>query len=331
MTSPRKFRVGIIGAGNIVECCHLPVIKNNKSLAVSWLYDVNKHRAEFVSKMFRVPLIQEAQLEASISEIDICLLAVPYGVRKVYLESCSKKGVAVYVEKPFAKTLDEHTYFSSLFQPFRLAIGFQRRYYPWVGCIGSIISSGIFGEVKQVNLNQGFFSLKQGNSFMADVSLSGGGAIIDSAIHAMDQLLVAAKTERVSVKEVKFICKNGIDYDSIFLAELHNGDKKFDLHAQVSSLRNLENGLTIFFEKATVKSNFSCNASLQISATTSQETIFELQQFDLNGVVSSVNDSFVFFWQEFIEGLSTYSINLTHAITSTTTTSLIEQLYKKMT
>ncbi len=142
----KKYKVGIIGAGAIVELSHIPVLKNLEEIEIAWQYDKSVERSAVITKMFQVPALKEEELDSAIQQIDICLLTVPYGARKYFIEKCASKNKSLYVEKPFATKSDEHINYCSLFPAYKLAVGFQRRYYKIVYDLQKIIGSRIFGS-----------------------------------------------------------------------------------------------------------------------------------------------------------------------------------------
>src|SRR4051812_31184350 len=106
--SAAHLAVGVIGAGQIVEFNHLSVLKTRSNVSVAWLYDTDDARANLLSSMYAVRSITRSELPAAVGEVDICLLAVPYGYRTEYINLCAGSDTALYVEKPFATTVAEH-------------------------------------------------------------------------------------------------------------------------------------------------------------------------------------------------------------------------------
>ena len=327
----KKFRVGIIGAGSIVENSHLPVLKNTKDISVSWVYDKNTQRSNLLSKMYKIPIVHEAVLENAMDEIDICLLTVPYGVRSKYIEACALKKKALYVEKPFAINLQEHQHYCSLFTPANLAVGFQRRYYKVVATLNSIINSGIFGELKTIKFKQGYFTLKGGSSYLAEAFLAGGGVIIESAIHSLDQILIATNAIAVKVLAIKCLSKKGIDYDTVFSSEITTLRGTIKIDCEISTLRNLENGLELHFENSILRCKLSAEPFVVVTEK-NRAINLTIEQLTTDNCIAarSVNESFFIFWSEFIKSLNTQEENLTSAKSSLLTTSWIEQIYQNI-
>lgn len=325
-------RIGIIGAGSIVENTHLPVLKSNGNISVAWIYDSNIERSKLVSTMYRIPVMQESMLEKGFDEIDICLLAIPYGARLKYIELCASKQLGLYVEKPFAKTIHEHQKYCSLFTPSNIAIGFQRRYYQIVSTLSSIINSGIVGELKAIKFRQGYFTIKGGGSYLSNAQLAGGGVIIESAIHALDQILLFTNAKSVKLLQIKSLHKKGIDYDTVFSSEIKTSRGVIHIDCEISTLQNLENILELHFENTVIKCRLSPEVYLRAVGKTKKEINFNIEPEITQNTKTAltVNESFHIFWDEFISALNTSSPNITSASTSLITTSWIEQIYQNI-
>ena len=129
MKASNPKRLGIIGAGKVVEDGHLPVLKNLSGLKTKWICDGNIDCAKLLSKRYSVPHKPLDLTVKSLKEIDLCFIAIPVGARKPYLEACAQAGISIYVEKPFARTSEEHEYFRSLYPDHKVAVGLQRRFF----------------------------------------------------------------------------------------------------------------------------------------------------------------------------------------------------------
>lgn len=323
-----SYRIGIIGAGSIVENSHLPVLKNIKNIQVAWIYDRNFERSVLLSKMFEVSAIAEKDLLEGIKDIDICLLAIPYGVRRKYIEISASLQKMVYVEKPFALTAKEHRDYCSLFPPNKITIGFQRRYYKVVDVLKSVVRSEIFGRLTMIDYKQGYFNLK-GGGYLADAKLAGGGIIIESGIHALDQILILTNAESVRCHTVKSLSKKGIDYDTTFDSDLQCGGYLVPMRGEFSSLRNLDNGLILHFDRAVLKCELTPNATIQLVGASGNSFRFQLDQaFATCDRAQSVSESFYLFWTDWLKAIQNSVTNYTAANSSLLTTSWIEQIYK---
>jgi predicted dehydrogenase len=325
-----KYRIGIIGAGSIVESCHLPVLKNLDNVTIDWVFDKNAARSNLLSKMFKVPVISD--WENGIQKIDICLVTIPYGVRSPYLEKLAEAGKAVYVEKPFALTVSEHDSWASKFADHMFAVGFQRRFYKIVQDLNSIVKSKVFGKLSKIVLRQGNFSLKGGGGYLSDVNLAGGGVIVESGIHCLDQLLMVTSAEDIIVDSVESVCVGGIDYDTIFKSQIRASDGSIHVDAHMTTLQNLDNGIEFEFDQAIVRTNLTPDAV--VSVQTPDGNSFLLARcdsgIDTEDFSSSVIGSFGCFWTSYISSLDSKKANKTSYRTSILTTKWIQEIYGKI-
>jgi Predicted dehydrogenases and related proteins len=324
----KKYKVGIIGAGKIVENSHLPVLKNLENVIVEWIYDVNPNRSKLLSAMYGIrPLFKNWEQE--IKSIDVCAITIPYGVRIPYLKAASVINRSVYVEKPFALSVKEHTDTASLFNPYQIAIGFQRRCYKIVNELKQIISSGIFGSLQSIDFRQGYFSLKGGQGYLSDVKLAGGGVIIESAIHSFDQILNFTDAIDVHVEKMKFLQKNNIDYDSTIESFIITSSGKIPVVSEVSTLKNLSNGLTLTFDTAIIKCKLTPDATINFYSRQGSKQAFRIDKIpgEKHSFATNVNTSFLMFWSNFLQALDEERENFTSASSSLLTTKWMEKIY----
>ena len=320
-------RIGIIGAGNIVESIHVPILKTITSVRIDWIYDLNAKRASLLSKMYSLPVTKEVNIEAAIQQVDLILIAIPYGARSRYLEICIKYQKGVYVEKPLAKTVSEHLLLVESFTRFNIAVGFQRRYYSKVTKLNSIFESSVFGKLKRISYSQGYFSLKGGSGYISNSSLSGGGILIESAIHALDQILFITSAKDLKVLKLSRIQNDGIDYDTAATTLIKTTvESEVLVEFKISTLRNLDNQIYFYYDNATVVTKLDIESKISILVK-DQISLFEVN-FERDKSAKNINESFRQLWLDFIEAFSEKKLNHSLAETSLLTTKWIEQLYK---
>ena len=325
----KKVNIGIIGAGKIVESIHLPVLLNLPGIHVKWIFDKDERRSNLLSRMYSIDALRGTLPDEKVEEVDVCLIAIPYGVRDEFIRKCAHKKKAVYIEKPFAVTLAEHMAYCDLFSPPDLAVGFQRRYYKYVDDIQYIISMQLFGKLNEIYFNQGYFQLKGGSGFMADARMSGGGVIIESAIHTLDQILQFTKATNVTVNEVHSLSRSGIDHDTKFTSTLSCGAVSIPIISHISNMRNLNNVITLCFENKNILFKPVADAKLYVTEKKgSQLDELKTDRIELAKSGLTVNAAFIHFWQDFIDAIQSRQVNKTNAVNSCLTTGWIEQVYK---
>ena len=329
-----KFRIGIIGAGSIVEGNHLPAILSLDGAEATWIYDKNPARMALVSRMYGIRPLEGRLPADALGEVDICLLATPYGVRRPYIDLCREMGKALVVEKPFAFSKEEHMAYCSGFEEWEIAVNFQRRFYRSVGTIRQMISARMFGGLRSARLLQGNFSLKGGSGYLSSVELAGGGVIAESASHSLDILLSVTEAREVCVQQLKSLQLSGLDYDTVFDSEIVGPAGKLPVHCEISTLRNLANGLYLEFDNAMVSCDLSPGGTLFIRDPGNQRILFSLsgesEQEGCPASATAVNKAFLAFWRAFLDGLRQRRGNRTSASSAVLTSAWLEEIYKKI-
>jgi len=329
-----SLRIGIIGAGAIVESNHLPALSAVTGVTVAWIYDKNPARAQLLSRMYSIPDRQLSSTEEGMKEVDACLLATPYGVRKPYIEQCRSSGKGLIVEKPFAFSVNEHRDICKGFSEWEIAVNFQRRYYGSVAALAKIIRSRIFGVLRSIRFRQGYFTLKGGAGYLSNAQLAGGGVIAESASHILDIILYITGADKVIMKRSGSLFKSGIDFDTLFESELTVGERTIDVQCEISTLRNLDNGLVLEFEQASVSCDLSPDAKIYLRKNNNSPIEFTLGSEPVSGEFSiaaqKVNQAFLIFWQQYALAYQQQQPNATSACGSLLTSAWLEEIYKKI-
>lgn len=332
LSRQHDLKVAIIGAGKIVEDAHLPVLKTMPGIRIAWITDQQPERRSLIEKMYSVRTLEPTAALTALADVDACLIAVPLGARKPYLENCAKFNVAAYIEKPFARSSTEHQREMDAFPSHAIAVGFQRRAYQTVQTLRQIIQSGMFGPLRAINLTEATFSLSSGGatSFRSSSASAGGGVAIESAIHSLDQILYVTSAQDIQTTEINGIVRDGIDYQVSLTSQLTMPHQsKVDVRVFLSRLQNRTDCFQFTFEHATVMLPGKPDQPLVISSQDTSIAPLTIATFSdrLFDPARTVNQAFIVFWDRFVAGLHDRNVNLTSAATSVLTTHWIEQIY----
>jgi len=298
-----SINIGIIGAGKIVENSHLPVLKNIKEAEIKWIFDLDSNKTISLARAYKTEAVKREQLKDFIDKVDICLIALPVGARKDYIELCAEKKAAVYVEKPFARSLKEHYDYMSLFEPYKICIGYQRRFYKNVQDIKSIFNSGLFGRLKKIEYVQGFYDLKSGgvNNFKTDFQSKAGGVILESGIHGLDQILYITNANDIDLIDYKSIRMKGIDFDNIFKSVISADKHKIDVECKITRLESFGHYFKYFFENAIITQFDKPDSLINIQA---ENINFHLNENISKGsYAKDIDEAFYLIWNCFIENI----------------------------
>jgi len=123
-------------------------------------------------------------------ELDAVIIATPSALTNAYVRDCLRSGVAVFAEKPPATSMDELLTTLKVYKNLRkpvLMYGFNHQHKPSFQSIMGIVNSGVLGEVLWMRGRYGKEMAEDfGADWRSDISLSGGGILLDQGIHLVD-------------------------------------------------------------------------------------------------------------------------------------------------
>lgn len=188
----RRLRIGIIGAGRIVERAHLPILTTLDNLSVESIFDPDQDRASAIAAQFSIPHVC-GDLDALLSrDLDVALVACPNHLHARMSVAALEAGLHVFCEKPMATSLvDAETMVAAARRSRReLMIGFTNRFRPEIQGLAAAIQQGTLGEIRAIRagwLRRG--GVPGAGTWFTEQSASGGGALIDLGSHLIDLAL----------------------------------------------------------------------------------------------------------------------------------------------
>jgi predicted dehydrogenase len=324
-----NFTVGIVGAGNIVTNNHLPVLLALNDVHVAWVADKDASRARNVAAAYGIRSYDLAGGIGGMPPADCVLLAIPYGVREAYYSALSGGAAALFVEKPFARTVAMHRQICNGFEDHRLACGLNRRAMGVVGMCRNIIASRIFGSVRRARFGLGTRGgIAAGGSLLADARISGGGLLFEAGVHGIDTALFCLQAREATLDSGKTIVEGDYDIhcEGIFSIVDAAGDS-IPLEVEVSVLKNTINRIEFEFDSCTVHFPlFELQASKLMVESRDRTVQLSVADYKSN-YPYTWNQVSGEFWKTFISGVRAGEVNYTSACSSMPTTHAVEQLY----
>jgi predicted dehydrogenase len=319
--------VGVVGAGNVSFKAHLPLL-TAMGISIPWIIDPSRGRAQAAAEAYAIPHCLDADELDRVTPTDVVLLACPYGVREPYFEFFRDKPVALYVEKPVARTEAELGQICALRAPYQIAAGFLRRSMGITNIMCGVVKDSLFGRLRRVRSEFGSIAaISTGASFAKDVKLAGGGQLIESAIHNIDLICFMAGIASARVHRSHMIHENNFDLHTeatIGLLDAH-GDT-IEMELLVTCFRNTRYEIEMEFDHAVVTFSLFKPMLPQVRARQGRNA-FHLVDAVAKDYPRQIFDVAYVFWLEFLNGLEHRCTNYTNAATTAVTTSIIEQLY----
>ena len=315
-------RVGIIGCGNITSTIHLPILMNMPGVKVAYIADVQS--PDTVAGDFGTRAIRIRQ-GSELPDCDLAFLATPVGARHDYIEEMGKRDVFVFTEKPFAMHGEQHKAYLDLAK--NITCNYMRTTFGSTGQIREMVSAKLFGSLQRVDITEGGIVGATGKSrthYQTDVSLSGGGILMERGCHSLSQLayILDGFSFEVSEAKIKWLDRLDVDVETTIKGL---GDNTVDISYHVSQIRPVANCARFSFESAIVEFDHTNPASgLRL---TSLDGNNEYHVHGDSSMASTIIQSFFLRWNSVVSACAGQISIDSAAETSINATKLIDAIY----
>ena len=188
MSDDAPLRLGVIGTGAISQVVHVPIFSERQDVDLIALADRDPHKAETLSRRFGVPLVMEAKELIDYEGLDAVVLCTPNGLHEAQAIAALESGKHVLVERPIALTGEgaKRVVDAAEASGRVLRVGLPHRFRPEVIALKDFVAGSEVGRVLSMH---GSWMTRQSSirsSWRSERSLSGGGALMDLGIAALD-------------------------------------------------------------------------------------------------------------------------------------------------
>lgn len=256
--------LAIIGGGAISELFHIPAALNSKKVCLVGVYDINEKRAKEIARKFNI-LNYGIDYTSDLNNFDAAIVAIPNNLHCKITLDLLKNHKNVLVEKPMALSVAECEKMIDVSKEKNkvLCVGHIRRFYNTNRFIKKIIENELFGEVQEVNVQEGsILNWPLVTNALVNKEAAGGGVLFDLGVHVID--LLQWWFGDFYCNEYKDDSMGGVEADCNIVFSLKNSGK---INVILSRQRNLSNEITIIFEKAAVIVGNECNTKICIEPT----------------------------------------------------------------
>ena len=183
-------RVGIIGAGAIVQVAHLPVLRRLKEVEVRAVCDSDLRKARVVADRFGISdAFDDIEEVLQYEELDLLVICTPNHLHESHILAALSRGLHVLVEKPLATSLEAIKRIQAAVAKADrvLMVGMNHRYRPDVQTVRGFVQSGELGAIASVRGSWHVFKPSRSQlGWRLKRELSGGGAMLDLGLPMLD-------------------------------------------------------------------------------------------------------------------------------------------------
>ena len=198
--SGKPVRIGLIGCGGVTHERHLPALKSLPDADVVAVADVDSARLNRVADQFQIPARStDYRSLLDNSAIDAVAVCVPVGLHVEVALAALEAGKHLFVEKPLSLDLGEidRLIERASRSSKMVTVGFNLRRHRLLREAREIIRSGSLGRLEMIRTT--LTSNHQKVPAWRAKRESGGGALIEMAVHQFDlwRFLLGTEVEEV--------------------------------------------------------------------------------------------------------------------------------------
>ncbi|HEX9895567.1 MAG TPA: Gfo/Idh/MocA family oxidoreductase [Gemmatimonadales bacterium] len=183
-------RLGVIGAGAVLQVAHLPVLKKLRTVQVSALCDSDVPKARALASRYGVPSVYD-DIEDLLGheQLDVLLICTPNHLHEPHILAALSAGLHVLVEKPVALSSQsvQRIIRASDRAGRVVMVGMNHRYRPDTQAIRSFVQGGELGELDSIRA--GWHVARPTRAplgWRQRREESGGGAMLDLGLTMLD-------------------------------------------------------------------------------------------------------------------------------------------------
>ena len=213
-------RLAIVGCG-FIGGIHSMVLwglrrAGRTDAAVVACCDTDLERARLFALYHGAGLATTDPAEA-MAAADVVWICTPTFTHRALIDMACSAGLAVYCEKPLAPSLEEAEQLAAAAAAagIPVQVGLVLRHSPVLGAASDVVGSGELGRLMAIVFRDDQYFPIQGqyaSSWRADVSIAGGGTLIEHSIHDLDVLAwMGGPVDSVSARTANFAGNEGVE------------------------------------------------------------------------------------------------------------------------
>jgi predicted dehydrogenase len=299
--------IGLIGGGSVVESLHLPVLVRASGLRVKWVCDTSADRAKRVAKNWGINRAFSNLDECG--DVDAVLIATPVGSRESILNKTLARGWHALCEKPFAPTAGLHREIlaKARQKDVKLAAGYMRRYYWAVEEARRMVRSQTLGRLIGITAGESAHLERTGlsqSSYRNDNRASGGGVMLETGCHLIDQALFVVDATRARIETSTQKIVNGYEVETAASGFVTSGSgEEASFEIAVSGVRPIFQGILFRFEQGQIRIHLTPEKGLEIMVGRYSSSPIELPHPEQGKILQQILGAFRSEWLHFVDGV----------------------------
>ncbi|HXH18341.1 MAG TPA: Gfo/Idh/MocA family oxidoreductase [Chitinophagales bacterium] len=326
----KQLKLALVGAGGQAKFGHLPVLKSDANCVLTVVIDPSTAARETIVKEIPSAYEYESLDAADLSGIDCAIVSSPTGFHYRQVKYLLERNIHVFCEKPLAQTGREAQELAELSRKRNLVLqaGFNRRFQPVTHYIIDCLKTDRFGRLNAVTVRAGSIA-KDLPATVLNPAISGGGIVMDYAVHFIDRL--CSWFEKLEVVSYEDDSRGGAE--ACALIRLNGATywwKNVAITIMMSWANELGDTIRLDFENVTLTCTINNAAQLSIF-NRNRNTPFLKRLYEHKVVQTSDKaiDIKMLQWKEFISRIKGGGENFSSLDDAVRTTAIVEECYAR--
>ncbi len=322
-------KVGILGAGAVVDEVHAPVLAEIPDVEIAWLCDQDRERAVRVGRAWGIRGTFDDL--RSCPDVDVVLIAIPVGRRREALSVVFERGWHAFVEKPFAISAAEHMRILEAAgrAGVEVGVGLMRRFFQATNIAHRAFAGEAFGPVLEIWAAEASWlgaTGRDGSWYVADRAAAGGGVLMETGSHLVDQVFQALEVEAFEDLRAAFTDTEGVDLEARAVANVRRrgGTEIIPMHLVLSRIRDLYTGVVVRCEHATIRFGVAFDSRVEVLGRDDRP----LCRLDGPAGATNLYQAFFLEWLAFLEQCRSRQPSRVDATSALLSTRFIETAYR---
>jgi predicted dehydrogenase len=307
VSASRPVRLALLGCGAVAELCHLPGAARTDEVRIVALVDRNLDRAKALGTRAGISRWTTDYREV-LDEVDGVINALPHHLHATVTTDCLGRGVAVLVEKPMARTLEEAKAMvaASAAQGTVLQVALMNRFCDGARIMKRAVDAGWLGPIRSFDVEWGFvYDWPVASGFFFNREQAGGGVLMDLGSHVLDLLIWWLGD--VEALDYADDSRGGVEADCAIAMTFRSASALVHGTVTLSRLRALRNTARIVGERFTIECDITGPTSVRMWPTEPSDEVPAFVLDSLSSPPQTLDDAYAAQLNAFGHAVATHS------------------------
>ncbi|SHG33564.1 Gfo/Idh/MocA family protein [Flagellimonas flava] len=202
----KKLGIALVGLGSYSTYQLAPALMDTEHCYLAGIVTGTPEKEQIWAKRYKIPTtnIYNYKNFDSISDnkdIDIVYVVLPNSMHAEFSIRAAKAGKHVICEKPMAMNVDECDAIIKACNDagVKLGMGYRLHSEPYTQEVKRFVKEKTFGNVHYITADAGYRSRSNPNQWRLDKKLSGGGALMNMGVYAIQSIIYGTGENPISV------------------------------------------------------------------------------------------------------------------------------------